>query len=298
MIWKTSKIKRKVITYLIILSIVLGLVAGCGSKSNQEVVASVDGEKISKDDLYNELVKLNGQQALDSLISQKIVELEAKKQSIEISDSEIQKEMEKYYEYYGGQEGFLQALEMNGYSLDDVKKDLATNIKVKKLMEPRISITEEEKEKYFEENKAEFAQEKQVKASHILVDTLEKANEVEEKLASGGDFAQLAQEYSTDAATKENGGDLGFFGAGEMVTEFEEAAFSLNVGEVSEPVKTEYGYHIIKVNEKKDAKEANYEESKSKITETLLEQKIQTEYSSWMQELRQQYKIENYLEKK
>ena len=82
-----------------------------------------------------------------------------------------------------------------------------------------------------------------------------------------------------------------------MVKEFEEVAFALGVGEVSEPVKTEYGYHIINVEEKKEAKEANYEESKSEIKDILLEQKMQTEYDTWLQELYKEYKIENLLKK-
>ena len=162
-------------------------------------------------------------------------------------------------------------------------------------MEPQISITEDETKAYFEANRATFVQEKQVKASHILVDTEEKANEVKAKLVNGGDFVQLAKEYSTDTATKDNGGDLGFFGSGVMAPEFEKVAFSLNVGGVSDPVKTEYGYHIIKVIDKKDAQEANYEQSKAAIKETLLEQKVDEGYGSWMQTLYEQYNVENFL---
>nr|WP_269438112.1 peptidylprolyl isomerase [Phosphitispora fastidiosa] len=244
------------------------------------------------------MVKQNGQQALDALISQKVIELEAKKQKIVVSDEDIQKEMETYYETYGGEEAFAQTLEMSGYSLDDVKKELALNIKINKLLEPRVKITEDELKTYFEENKAQFAQQKQVKASHILVETEEKANDIKKKLAEGQDFAQLAKENSTDAQNKDKGGDLGFFGSGDMVKEFEEAAFALKVGEVSAPVKTEFGYHIIKVSEVKAAQDASYEQSKSQIRETLFGEKAQAEYSVLMQELQKEYKIENYLEKK
>lgn len=293
---KFPHIKLSVITYFLILIAVLVLGAGCGS-ANSEVVATVDGEKISKDELYDEMLKDNGQQALQSLIAQKVFELEAKKQNVVPSEEEIQKEMEKYYEYYGGQENFTQTIAMSGFTIDDVKKDLIMNIKIKKLLEPRISITEEEKKAYFDENKAAFAQEKQVKASHILVETEEKAKEIKEKLANGEDFSELAKENSTDTGSKEKGGDLGFFGTGVMAREFEEAAFTLDLGEISAPVKTEFGYHIIKVEEKKDAQEANYEESKADITDILFDQKAQTEYDPWLQELFEQYEIENSLAK-
>ena len=293
---KFPKSRLFVVTCFIILSTVLVFVTGCGNGDSKEVVASVNGEDISKNELYEQLLKQNGKQALDSLISQKVIELEAKKQNIVIPEEDIQKEMEIYYETYGGKAAFTQALENSGYSLDDIKQDLVLNIRIKKLLEPRVSITEKEIKAYFEENKAQFAQQKQVKASHILLETEEKANEIKNKLANGEDFAQLAKQYSIDTQTKENGGELGFFGSGKMVKEFEEAAFALNIGEISAPVKTEFGYHIIKVEEIKDAQEANYEKSKSQITDILFEEKSQAEYSTWLQELYQEYTIENSLE--
>jgi len=258
-------------------------------------VASVNGENINKAELYDLMVKQSGQQALDSLISQKIVDFEAEKQGIAVSEEDIQKEMEQYYKNYGGEEAFIQTLAASGYTLDDIKKDMILTVKIKKLMEPRISISEDEIKAYFEENKASFAQEKQVKASHILVDTEEKAKEIKEKLTNGEDFAQLAKENSTDTETREKGGELGFFGSGKMVKEFEEAAFALNVGEISTPVKTEYGYHIIKVEEITDAQEANYDQSKGEITNILFDQKAGTEFDTWLQEMYPQYKIENFL---
>ncbi|PKM79529.1 MAG: foldase [Firmicutes bacterium HGW-Firmicutes-14] len=294
---KFPGIKRNTIICFIIFSIVLVFVAGCGN-GNKDVVASVNGEEISKDELYEVMLKQNGKQALDLLISQKVIDLEAKEQKINVPDADIQKELEKYYESYGSKEAFIQALEMNGYSLDEVKTEVARNIKIKKLVEPRVKITDEEIKEYFDENKAQFAQEKQVKASHILVETEEKANEIKKKLDDGEDFAKLAKENSNDTQNKDSGGDLGFFGSGQMVKEFEDAAFTLKVGEISAPVKTEFGYHIIKVTEVKDAQEANYEQSKAQIKEILFDQKAQTEYGALLQELYQKYKIENSLEEK
>ena len=287
---KVSIYKYALLGILLVLAI---SVTGC--KKEEVVVAKVNNEVITKDDLYEILVKQNGEQLLNSLISEKIINIEAEKQKIEVSEEDIQKEIDKIAGNYGGEEAFNQAMQYYGYTLEDIKNDLAMNIKIKKLLEPSISISEEEMKNYFETNKETFNQEEEVKARHILVETEEKAKEVLEKLNAGGDFAELAKEYSLDEATKELGGELGFFGRGKMVAEFEESAFALKLNETSEPVKTNYGYHIIEVEEKKEAKEANYEESKDMIKEILLEEKIPTEFEKWYQEKLNENKVTNYL---
>lgn len=295
--WKCLS-KSNTLIILAILTTALALGAIFYIKGKSEVVARVNGEKITKTELYDLMVKQSGQEALDALISERIVQFEAKKQNIAVSEQDIQNELEKYYASYGGQEAFIQTLTNAGYSLDDVKKDVELSLKIRKLVEPRILISEDELKAYFEENKASFAQEKQVKASHIVVDTQEKATEIKKRLAGGEDFAALAKENSTDTATRDNGGELGFFGKGEMAKEFESTAFALKVGEISAPVKTEFGYHIIKVEEIKEAQAAIYEQSKDSVYQTLFDQKVDTEFSTWLQEMYQQYKIDNFLTNK
>ncbi|MDQ0244128.1 foldase protein PrsA [Bacillus fengqiuensis] len=290
-----EKLRNKKIYFLMIL-IILGVVMSIGVIfSNKEVVARVDGKTINKDQLYDLLVQQGGEAALDSLIDQAVIEKEAEKQKIDIAEKDIEKELKVLEESYGGEEALKEAMETSGISLADVKKDLSLNLIIEKLLESRISVTEEEMTTYFDENKESFATAEQVKASHILVEDGATAKKVKDKLAGGEDFSALAKEYSTDTTTKEQGGDLGFFAKGEMVAEFEEAAFSLNPNEISEPVKTEYGYHIIKLVEKQEAKEANYEESKSEIKEQLISEKMQTEYATWLEEKKGEYEIENFL---
>ena len=262
-----------------------------------DYVASVNGEKISKDELYDLLVSQYGVDGVDQLIIDKIIEIEAKKENISVTQEEIDKEMTEYMDSYGGEDIFNQMLEMYNVDVSDIEESMQSSLVIEKLLEKRISITDEEMETYFEENKDSFAEEEKVQASHILVEDEKTAKEIVEKLTAGEDFADLAKEYSTDEESSENGGDLGFFGRGEMVQEFEDAVFALEVGELSEPVKTEYGYHIIKLVDKQEAKEAVFEDVKEEIKSTLLDSKIQDEYTTWIEEKYDEYEIENFLEK-
>lgn len=282
--------------FLLAISLLLVVVSIAGCQSN-DVVASVGDEDITKEELYQSLVSKNGAEALEALISEKIVELEAKKENIEVTEEDIEKEMQKIIDYYGSEDAFNQVLENAGYAKDDVKKNIRTSIEIEKLIEPTLGITEDEMKQYFNDNKANFDQKEQVKTSHILVDTEEKAQEVKDKLSAGEDFAELAKEYSSDPSNKDRGGDLGYVVRGQMVPEFEEAVFTLEVGKISEPVKTQYGYHIIKIEEIKEAKEANYDESKEEIKEILVEQKMPAAYDEWLQQKREEYKVTNTLEK-
>ncbi|MCO1601651.1 peptidylprolyl isomerase [Desulfosporosinus nitroreducens] len=286
-------------SYLWLLMLLLVAVIGIGVlyATKENIVAKVNGVKITQSELNEILLQQGGKDALDTLIQQSIIKQEAKKQKIQVSESDIDKELTILKETFGSEDAFTQALETNGITLDALKENILLNLEVKRIMEANSPITEEEIQQYFETNKESLGTIEEVKASHILVETEELAQEVKTKLSAGADFAELAKQYSTDENSKELGGDLGFFARGDMEKEFEEVAFSLIVGQVSDPVKTTYGYHIIKADDKKEAKEAAFEESKDKINDILLESKLETEFDTWLQDRMAEYNIENYLTK-
>ena len=237
---KVSKLSSKQF-FLIVSAIVLlgtGLLFSFAF-SKKEIVASVEGETITKDDLYNLLVEQNGAEALNSLIVNKVIENEAKKEDIKISDKELDAELTNYIETLGGEELFNASLEQSGMKMDSIKENIKQYLTIKKLVEPRIEVTDEEVETFFEENKDEFNEEEQVKASHILVEDEKTAKAVDEKIAAGRGLCRVAAEYSKDTANAESGGELGYFSKGKMLEEFDNMAFSMEIDEISDPVKTE-----------------------------------------------------------
>lgn len=278
----------------IVLPIVLStLLVGC-SNSN-EYVAKVDGETILQTELDEALRNQYGAEVLDTLITNKIVELEAKKQKITVSDDVIQAEYDELVEAYGGADSIKEVLEANGLTEDALKDNIRTYQLTKQVIAASIEITDEELEEYFESNKDNYGQEEQVVASHILLEDETTAKEVLAKVKAGEDFAELAKEYSVDTETKEDGGDLGYVSRGQTDEAFEEAAFALEKDAVSEVVQTPEGYHIIKVTGKVPAEEAVFEDVKDEVYEMVLESRVNEEYAAWVADKQAEYEIETKL---
>lgn len=263
--------------------------------NGDETVAKVGDREITKDALYEKLVATSGAATLDVMISNEVVDQEAEKAKVEVTQEEIDAEMAVYEEQYGGAEGLEEALASSGMSTADLEEEMKIYLKVEKIIGPDIEITDEQMSTYFEENKEAFEQSSKVEANHILVETQAEADEVKAKLDDGSDFSELAAEYSIDESNAENGGALGEFGAGEMAPEFEEAAFSMEADEISEPVETDYGFHIIQVTSKTEAKEATLEDSKEQIKEILFDEALNTKYAEWLAEKIESYNIVNKL---
>ena len=156
-----------------------------------------------------------------------------------------------------------------------------------------IQVSDSEVEAFYDENRKNFITQPEIRARHILCDDEETLQQAAEEIKQGKDFAEAAREYST-CPSKEKGGDLGFFGKGKMVPEFEKAAFSLSVGEMSHLVKTSFGWHLIEVTERKEAHIQPLDEVKDQIRMFLLRQKQSDAYNRHVQELSQDYPVQRY----
>lgn len=269
---------------------------GCSGTDESRTVATVGDVDITEAELNKLMTSQYGQSVLDTLIVNKIVEQEAKKLEIDVTKEEIDEEYATYAESYGGEDALLEAIKTYNMTEDDIRSDVRMYLLTLKVMEDYVEITDEDIKAYFEENIDKFGSPEQVEASHILVKDEATAKEVLEKINAGKDFAALAKEYSTDEASAEKGGELGLFGRGDMVAEFEEAAFGMKIGDVTpKAVKTEHGYHIIKVTDRQDAVEANFETNKEQAREQLLQQRVDEQYGAWVAEKQEEYEIKTSL---
>ncbi len=187
--------------------------------------------------------------------------------------------------------------------IEDVKNSILAQELLKKEIQAKVKITDEEVKEYYEKNKDKFKEPEQVKARHILIkvdsnaderkwkEAEEKAKQIKERIEKGEDFAKLAKEFSDDPGTKNRGGELGFFAKGRMVPEFEAAAFALKPGEVSDPVKTAFGYHIIQTLEKKSAKQKEFNQVKEQIRQMLKREKERKLMDKMIAELKKEHKV-------
>lgn len=199
-----------------------------------------------------------GKQALQVLLIEKVLDSE-----FEVSDKEINAQFDSEKEQMG--EGFDQYLAQQGQTEESYKKYIKLNLLQEKALTEGVEVTDEEVKKQYENMKTEL------NARHVLVADEETAKEVKSKLDGGADFATVAKEYSTEPAAQESGGELGWFTPDKMVKEFSDAALALEVDQISEPVKSEYGFHIIQVTEKREVEmEATLEEKSDEIRKQLL----------------------------
>jgi len=257
--------------------------------------AAVNGVEISKDAVYEALLAADGGQTLSSMIDEELVRQAAEEAGVEATDADVDALMDDIRGQFASEDEFLSTLAMYGMTEEGLEEQMRLEALLNKLLEPQTDVTDEEVQAYYDENAASLEEPEQVKASHILVATKEEAEQIRSELAGGADFAMVAAEKSLDTGTFDSGGDLGFFAKGAMEEAFETAAFALEVGQLSEPVETSNGFHIIQVTEKKAAYMPTFEEKKEEIRETLVEREITELSTTWFEERRANADVQQFL---
>lgn len=245
--------------------------------SENKIVARVNGKEISQDDVLKFLNDIGPQVAIQfrspegiqkvivELVNQELLYLDAK-------DNKMDEE-----------EAFIQMLE-------EAKVNMLKSYALNKLIS-NIDATDEELEEYYQSHKEYFKQEESLKASHILVDDESKAEDIIQEIKDGLSFEEAARKYSS-CPSKDVGGDLGQFTRGQMVPEFEEAAFSMEEGAISQPVKTQFGYHIIKLQERIPAGIKAFNEVRKDIYRQVVALKQQERYLDKIEELKGKYRVD------
>ncbi|PFJ30599.1 peptidylprolyl isomerase [Bacillus cereus] len=267
-----SSVKRLIMTGLAVGS--LTFVSGCSlfDSDSVEYAAKTDSGTISKDELYNRMVDKIGQRTLDDMITLTVLQKKYK-----VSDGEIDDEIKRLKSEFGN--SFNDFLSQNGVNNEEQLKDVIKLDKLKqKLALEHLKIQDKDLKALYEQKKPE------IRVSHILVSDETLAKDIKSKIDSGEDFGSLAKEFSQDIATKEKGGDIGYFKEGDMVQAFQDAARKLKVGEVSQPVKTDFGYHVIKLLDEK--KLLSFEQMKPQLESELISNKMdQTKINAEIQKL-------------
>ncbi len=257
-------------------------------------VASVNGQKISRADLDHKLENSPAaRQTLTQLVQQDLIDQYAKDKNVTVTQAEIDKdEADIKAKYQPGQ--FEGILKQQGLTEQDVQNILRQQLILKKAVSPQVKVSDADVKAYYDKNHTTFDKPEQVRARHILVADQNKAKEVLAKLKSGGSWDALAKQYSTDPSTKDKGGELGFFGRGQMVPQFQDAAFGAKVGQVVGPVKSPFGYHVIQVEEKKPATKATYASVQKQIRDQLTSQQQSQQIPVFLNQLRTTAKIDVY----
>jgi parvulin-like peptidyl-prolyl isomerase len=259
-------------------------------------------------DQLSKLQPMLQQQAVASLINQKLLLEEAEKEGITPSQADIDAEMEKIVAQFPSRDQFDAQMAKAGVTEDDLRRDLDRNLKIRELIDKQIpegdEVTEVDVKTYYDENAEQFEQPEQVEASHILIkfdqaDTDEQKAEkraklegIKKQIDEGADFAELAKANSDDVGSAAKGGDLGYFGRGVMIPAFEQVAFTLGTDEVSDIVETKFGYHLIKVTGHKAPGLVPLEEVEDQLALFLENQAKEKVIGDYLQKLRSKAVIE------
>lgn len=244
--------------------------------SENKLIAEVNGVKIYQEDLFNLLSSIEDKNRFNSKEGLNILADELVNQELLLQDAKENK--------LDNEEEFAKELEI-------VKNNMLKNYAMHKIFE-KVSVSEDEIKNYYEENKDTLFSPVTYTASHILLENEEMADKVMDEINKGLDFKDAAIKYSLDS-TKNNGGSLGSFPKGVMVKEFQEGLDSLKIGEISKPIKTQFGYHIIKLDNKVDSSNT-YDDIKDKVKSTYEMVKRQEKYIEKIKDLTKKAEINKY----
>lgn len=284
-----------------------------------KVAAQVNGKTITYQELDNEFhartrvpfekvqddpdAQKVRNQILEQLIDEELLMREAERQKLRVTSEMVDDRFKNIRGRFPSEEAFNQALSSRGITAEKLRDNIHKGLLRQQIIDQevlqKISVSPEESKSFFQEHKDDYVQEEEVHARHILFrvaadaspeddhEAKDRANTVLTKAKKGDDFARLAQEFS-EGPTKEKGGDLGYFGRGKMVKPFDDAVFELKVGQISDPVRTRFGYHIIKVEDRKEAKRLSYEEAQDQVRQKVTEEKAIALYREYIATLRKQ----------
>lgn len=287
-----------------------------------EVVARVNGEDVKKADFERMIRTIEGRagqpipaehrdeilrNALDQLVVYTLLAQESKARGIKVDDTEVNQKVQELRGQFPSQEAFDAALKTRGMTEESLRHDASVDLSVNKLMDTQVAgaaaATDTDAKDFYDKNPDKFKQEERIRASHILIHVDQNAppavrakakaqiESILKQARSGADFATLARKYSQDDSAQA-GGDLNYFSPGQMVPQFDAVAFKLKVGQISDVVTTEFGYHIIKVTDRKPARTVPFDEAKPQIMQFLTEQKKQQQADAYIDALKKKSKIE------
>lgn len=287
------------------------------------VVAKVDGDPIERWELESALRTVEARAGvpvpadkrdevlrglLDQLVAYHVLAQESRTRKLAVSDADVKERIGHMQGQFPTPEAFQQALAAQGMSVDQLQKQTRTSLQIDKLIDseinPKVAVQDADVQTFYQQNADHFKQGETVHASHILIavpqhaDPTQKqqartrADQVLKQVRAGGDFAKLAREQSQDPGSAPNGGDLGFFAKGQMDPAFETAAFALKPGAMSGVVESSFGYHIIKLQERRPPRVAPLTEVGGQIKEFLTEQQRQTKISEFVEQAKTKMKIE------
>ena len=246
------------------------------------------GEKLDQ-----QMVKVQAG-ALKQLIENKLLMQEAKKQEIEVLDSDIEEKLRGIKSRFSSENEFEQALEQDNITIDNVKEEIKEQLLIRNVLRgkvyARVTVSPKEVEAYYLEKKNDFQVMEQIKISHVFIkkdndEALKKAEEALDRLKKGEDFSAIAKDYS-QGPNAENGGEVDFFERGYMLKEIEDVAFGLEVGKYSDIIETKIGFHIVYLKARKKPMVVSVEEAWEQIEDILFQQKAEKRYETYVDSLK------------